>query len=479
VVRLRGVSVRTRITLAVALLTAVAMTATGLVVYSLESSHIDVEVRNQIEQEIAEFEELEKGNDPETARPFTSVEALIRLYLQRNVPDDDEVLVGYWDGRVQVASDSRHPEFTEPPDPELLAVIEQRLDRGGSQRIGTEFGEVIVTVVPARNSQTSGAMVIANFLADEHTELNRIIQTYAIVCLLLFGLITATAFGQAGRLLSPIRTLRTTAQEITETDLSRRIPASGNDDITALTRTLNAMLSRLDRAFTGQRQFLDDAGHELKTPLTVLRGHLELLDSADPEDVDATRALLLEEIDRMSRLVNEMIVLAKADRPDYFRVGPVQLTPYLETVLVKCRALGPRDWRIDETADAVADLDEQRVTQALLQLAQNAVKHTEDGAEIALGARATGTFVELWVRDTGPGVRDQDKDRIFQRFDRGSVEPERPHDTDTGFGLGLSIVSAIARGHGGRVAVADAPGGGAVFTLRLPLRREGGTWPGS
>ena len=123
---------------------------------------------------------------------------------------------------------------------------------------------------------------MVNFLADEHDELNRTMGTYTLIALLSLGLITTIAAFQSGRLLAPLRTLEETAREITTTDLSQRIPERGNDDITALTRTINGMLERLDSGFAAQRQFLDDAGHELRTPLTVVRGHLELLDAGRP-----------------------------------------------------------------------------------------------------------------------------------------------------------------------------------------------------
>jgi signal transduction histidine kinase len=200
-------------------------------------------------------------------------------------------------------------------------------------QIDTRWGEVVVTVQPVSDQARAGAFVVANFLAEEHEELDRVMQTYAIVSVLSLGLITALAAWQAGRLLRPVRTLRETAEEITVTDLSRRIPESGHDDISALTRTFNAMLGRLDAAFTGQRQFLDDAGHELKTPLTVIRGHMELLDSDDPAEVEATRALLLDEIDRMSRLVGDLIMLAKSARPDFLQYDAVGIGPLTANVL--------------------------------------------------------------------------------------------------------------------------------------------------
>ena len=467
-------SVRTRIVAVVAVLTALGSTTAGILVYALESARIESAVNAQVEQEIAEFRTLQQdGVDPATGEAFTSVNDLIRLYFARNVPDDDEMLVGYADGRVRLTSaGSPHAELAD--DPDFLAIVERRVDSGGTERLDEAYGEVVVTVLPVRSTTSRGALVIASFLADEHEELDRVMQTYAVVATLLLVLVTGGAAWQAGRLLSPLRTLRETAQDISETDLSRRIPETGNDDITALTRTFNQMLARLDAAFRGQRQFLDDAGHELKTPLTVLQGHLELLESSDPDEVEATRALLLDEVDRMSRLVNELVTLAKTDRPDYYRFDAVELAPYVETVLEKCRALGPRRWVVDDATDQVAQLDEQRFTQALLQLAQNAVKHTADGDEIGLGTHADDRGVRLWVRDSGAGVDDADKAHIFDRFGRARVRDE-----DDGFGLGLSIVAAIARAHGGTVRVDDAPGRGAVFSLVLPHRRKDDAWPAS
>ena len=150
-----------------------------------------------------------------------------------------------------------------------------------------------MTLVPVENGRdpgNTGALVIINFADDERSELHRTIQTYAVLTLLFLGLITLLAMWRSGQLLAPLTELRRTAEEIGETDLSRRIPERGNDDLTALTRTLNDMLARLEHAFVGQRQFLDDAGHELKTPLTILQGHLELLDAHDPQEVDGDPA---------------------------------------------------------------------------------------------------------------------------------------------------------------------------------------------
>ena len=336
--RLSQVSVRTRITVLIALLTAVAMAGAGLLVYTLESARIERLVTSQINQEIAEFRRLRV--DPNTGRPFDDVERVLEVFLTRNVPDDDEMLVGYVDGaRTQRTANRYGQEFLD--EPAYLRALVDRDDDGGTAIIESEaFGEVWMTLVPVRNNQGQGSLVIVNFLADEHDELNSTLRTYSVVAFLSLLLITGIAALQSGRLLAPLRTLEETAREISTTDLSRRIPERGNDDITSLTRTINSMFERLDEGFRDQRQFLDDAGHELRTPLTVLRGHLELLDDDDPVERAETQELLLDEVDRMSRLVGDLILLAKSRRPDFLVLVEVDLESMTETGLAKARGLG-------------------------------------------------------------------------------------------------------------------------------------------
>lgn len=461
--RFARVSVRTRITVVIALLTAVAMTGAGLLVYALESARIERQVTAQITQEIAEFRALRI--DPNTGQEFDDVGRVLNVFLTRNVPDDDEMLVGYVRGETPERTANRYGQevLDEPAYQQALADL---AGVGGTRVIESPtFGETWVTLVPVTNTQGEGALVIVNFLRDEHEELDRTLQTYTLIALLSLGLITTIAAFQSGRLLAPLRTLEETAREITATDLSRRIPERGNDDITALTRTINGMLERLDSGFAAQRQFLDDAGHELRTPLTVVRGHLEVLDPNDPDDLNETRDLLLDEVDRMSRLVTDLILLAKSRRPDFLVLGEVDLSVLTQSVLAKATALGDRAWCLDEVARGRALLDEQRVTQALLQLADNAVKHTDPGAEVAIGSARGDGVVRLWVRDTGDGIPAEDREAVLERFGRSRVRAG-----DDGFGLGLSIVRAIADAHGGDVRISDAEPHGARVEVVLPDR---------
>jgi two-component system OmpR family sensor kinase len=462
-------TVRARITAAVALLVTLALTGAGLIVYVIERGRIDASVQREVEQELDEFLALEaEGIDPETGDPF-DIDSLLERFLERNVPDDDELLVG-WVGdepKYYFPRDGR--DLVE--DPAFLAAAEPLVADGGTTRLDTDDGEVRITSQPVAQGDETGALLVVAYLDEDRAELAATMRTYAVVALLSLFVVAGAAAWQSGRLLRPLRTLRRTADEIGETDLSRRIPVTGNDDITALTRTVNSMLDRLEAAFTGQRRFLDDAGHELKTPLTVLRGHLELLDAHDPAEVAETRELLLDEIDRMSRLVADLTLLAKSSRPDFLTLGDVSPADLVGDVLAKARGLGARTWVLDATApDEPLVVDGQRMTQALLALADNAVKHTADGDEIGIGAAVDGGDLLLWVRDTGRGVAEEDRERIFHRFGRARV-PQG----DEGFGLGLSIVAAIAEAHGGTAYVADDDADettGARFVVAVPVVRR-------
>jgi signal transduction histidine kinase len=421
---------------------------------------LDREVDAALQQERSELARLASGNDPATGAPFgTDVAALFDTFLQRNIPEEGEIYVAFVDGSP----------YRTTPGPIRLDRIPALVDRWGDATTGergtipTEVGPVEFLAVPLQNQgRTLGVFVIANAVQGERDEIAAAIRVEAVVSAAVLLLATVVAWFVAGRLLRPVHELIRTADTITETDLTRRIPVHGHDEISRLARTFNAMLDRLETAFTTQRSFIDDAGHELRTPITIIRGHLELMGD-DPVDRADTMVVVTEELDRMARMVDDLLLLAKAEQPDFVRPEPVELADLTLELLTKARSLGDRVWRLDGSADGVFPADPQRITQAVLNLARNAVEHTRPGDEIALGSGWSAGEVRIWVRDTGPGIEQADQARIFERFARG-----RAGRRSDGAGLGLAIVQSIATAHGGRVTLDSAPGHGATFTVVLP-----------
>ncbi len=222
-----------------------------------------------------------------------------------------------------------------------------------------------------------------------------------------------------------------------------------------------------DGAAEAQRRLLDDVRHELKTPITIVRGHLELMDAADPGDVASIRDLAIAELDRMTRLIGDIDVLAAVEsgRLSY---GDVDIATLTARVSEMVAVIGDHGWRVEQTAEAVIRADGDRLLQAWLQLADNAAKYAPEGTTIEIGSAVHAAGAQLWVRDHGPGIPHAMRHRIFRRFDRGAGKRHVG-----GSGLGLAIVDAIAKAHGGHCSVAETPGGGATFTLEIPIGTRG------
>lgn len=413
------------------------------------------------------------------ADPSRQVGQILRDTLQRHVPTDGEVLAGLLDGHPAFVTADPRPFAIEREGALLAEVASIGADEPSRIRqVETSVGPVRYVVVQVRSTSEAGtgSLVIAVSLQPVLDQLADSARRYAVLAGVALVLIAVGGWLVAGRLLRPLRVLREATQAISPDDLTTRIPVTGRDDVTQLTRTVNAMLDRLAAAFDTQQRFLDDAGHELRTPITIVQGHLELCDPSDPDEVASTHALVLDELDRMGRLVNDLIVLAQAGRPDFVRFEVVDLDRLLREVFDKAQGLAERHWVLDSTVTAHVLADAHRLTQALLQLTDNAVRHTGPQDVVAVGGVLSRGQVQLWVRDSGPGVSPQDAERIFARFGRSGMSRGDSHNS----GLGLSIVAGIAAAHGGRVELSrptDALSAGfsperpgARFTLIMPLR---------
>ncbi len=462
-------SVRTRALAALIGLAALAMAAAGLTAYSVERDHTAELVDAALNRNAAEVKTLyEQGVDPETGLPFTSVEAVIRTALSRVVPAENEALAGFMGTELSHVPRTI-TSFRIQDDPELVAALApvSSWSRPAYVTVRTDQASYRAYGLPVQTEGggQSGAVVFVFDMDGEYAEIGDTFRTYALVAVLALVWITVIGWFVMGRMLMPVAVLRTAAAEISSSDdLSRRIPVTGHDDLAALTTTVNGMLARLEHAFGSQRQLLDDVGHELRTPLTVVRGHLELMDPADSRDAADTRSLVLDELDRMNLLVEDLMTLAKARRPDFVRLVPVDVALLTDEVLAKAEPLGERRWVLDSLADVQVEADPRRLTQAWLQLVSNAVKFSATGSSVGIGSRyspTTGT-VRLWVRDEGTGIEPEDQERIFERFERLDPDVE-------GTGLGLSIVSLIAEAHHGQVDLESTAGAGSTFSILLPV----------
>lgn len=453
-------------------------TLTSVVIVVHESLHLSVIERANadISQEIQEFRTFtQEGVDPETARPFTSAERLLQVYLSRQRPSVGEVIVGYvgTEGAVTISRGPGAPDAQEY-DPTRDQALQQQVSRSSSGTTDTPAGEMrwARSVVEVADGEDA-ILLVTHFTEPSLDDVDDTVRTLALVSLFALVLAGVVSWVVAGRLMRPVRLVHEAAEEITEQDLTRRIDV-GDDDVSGLASTFNRMLDRLEEAFRAEQRFVDDAGHELRTPITVIRGHLELMDD-DPASRAVTMRVVTQELDRMSRIVTDLLALAKADRPDFVRpVAGVDVSMLTVALEAKISALADRRWRVDQIAEGEARLDSERVTQAVLQLAQNAVQHTTEGDAITLTSEFTddpelGRALAISITDTGPGVAVADRERIFQRFTHGEPPDGRRH---SGAGLGLAIVSAIADGHDGRVRVGGVPGEGAVFTFLIPAEQD-------
>lgn len=450
------------------------VTLAVLVMVMVTGRSMIIRVRSVANDEVAheaqKFREFAARPDPETGEPFTSVEALLTSYLVHNLAEPDEMFFTIVNGVADRRSAGEPPVRLDLDGRFVDMVVAASGPSTGT--FASSAGPVLYAAIPVEPSQGSdnGVLVIAEFLEPGIQAAWSAIWTMSAVAAVTLSVAGLSGWFVAGRVLAPIRDLRTTAAGITGTELGRRIEVDGTDDVAQLASTFNSMLDRLESTFDGQRRFLDDAGHELRTPITIVRGHLELM-GQDPDERAQTLALVDDELARMARLVDDLILLARSERPDFIVAKRCDLADLVVETFTKATALAERHWTIDTTPEVHAVIDQQRVTQALLQLVANAVAHTVPGDTIAVGGRiGRGNRVLLWVRDTGAGIDPSLLERIFDRFTRG----DSARRSGSGSGLGLAIVQRIAIAHGGTVTVESAPGRGSTFTMDLPWLHTSG-----
>lgn len=412
-----------------------------------------------LDREAEEVRQLAGGLNPATGEPFAGdVQAIFDTFIARNVPLAGEGVLTIVDG-VPYKSDITGSYFRGSDLLEHWATLEvaERL------QVETDDGPMRYLATPLFDENgVNGVLIVTYFLQGQFDQVENVVRIGALVLGSIFVLASVAAWLAAGDVLKPLRLTTDTARAISESDLSRRIPVEGDDEVADLAHTFNDMLDRLERAFDTQQSFVDDAGHELRTPITVIRGQLEFLGD-DPRERAATVAMVTDELDRMTRIVDDLLILARSEQPDFVTRHPIDLSEFLEEVAAKASSLSPSPVGLRAVDPGVFQGDRQRLTQAIMNLVGNAVEHGPPDVDIGIDGSIAAGKVRIAVTDNGPGIPSEVQARLFERFYRGHAGRRR---TD-GAGLGLSIVRAIVEGHDGTVEVDTGPNG-TTFTLVLP-----------
>jgi heavy metal sensor kinase len=312
-------------------------------------------------------------------------------------------------------------------------------------------------------------------LAATEAALSRLRRALLLGLPLMLVLAAAGGLFLAGRALAPIDHMAASAERITGSDLSGRMGAQGSEELGRLAAAFDRMLERLEEAFRRERRFVSDVSHELRTPLTALRGRIEVTltrPRSRPEYEDTLRALQTE-VERLTRLSEDLLLLARFDRGALKpRTERVDLSGLLTAVAGQVRPLAEaRGQRLEDRVEPglVVPGDPDQLIRLFFNLLDNAVKFTGDGGRIGVAARREAAAVTVAVSDTGAGIAPEHVDRVFDRFYR--AEESRARATG-GHGLGLAIAGEIARAHGGTLSASSRLGQGSTFTVTLPTEAE-------
>ena len=336
------------------------------------------------------------------------------------------------------------------PDVGDLRLLKRTVRLGG-QRVTVAAGEPLATVAHAQRG-VARTFILAGILA----------LAGAVLASYLIGT----------RVSRPLRRMAAVAARVDAGDLHPRIHDHGGqgNEVRVLAAAFNHMLDRLTDAFAGQREFIADASHELRTPLTVIRGQLEVL-AAQPSpstaEVRRVEGLVQAEIARISRLVDDLLLLANAEQTQFLRIAPIDLPAYVHELWDAMSLLANRHFELGPVPAGTLQADPDRLAQALRNLVANAIGHTsqERGLVRMRAELAPSGRIRFLVEDDGPGIPADQRERVFDRFHRTDAARDR---ASGGTGLGLAIVRAIAEAHGGRVAAGRSAEGGASVELELP-----------
>jgi two-component system, OmpR family, sensor kinase len=459
-------SIRTRLTLWYTTLLAITFVILGLAAYVLVSYTLHREADSalrSIATTLAERKVAESGNFP------PNVDDVFRRFF--GLPPV-EPFFEWVDPRGNPQNDLSQPKVIP-----FTALARQNAARGvATFETFSATGHYPIRILTWPVISTGRVIGLIRVGASE-VNLQKTLSSFLLIMTGLFPLALALAGGGgwflAHRALLPVDRMTQAARRIGASQLNARLELTGSDDeLDRLAATLNSMLSRLEAAFNEMRQFTADASHELQTPLTILRGEMEIALRSPRSEAEYIEVMKsgLEEIERISLLVEGLLLLARSDAGVLkMDCKPVDLLMVTEEVIDRLVSLA-RSQQISLTLGHIESLevpgDIVHLKRLLFNLVDNAIKYTPRGGNVTVSVEKVETFAVVSVADTGIGVLEEDNQKVFQRFFRSA---EARSGTQGGSGLGLSIVKSIAEGHGGKVELTSVPGQGSTFRVYLPL----------
>ena len=469
-------SLRNRLILAAVVLTALAISASDFAANTALRSYLI----SQVDQQLLDISGgsltrldragIEEESSEENESPFREFRPL------RGVPTSASVTLLDVDGNLigRVGGDLSKEQIA------VVGMSVAEVQKKGSEpfTIKGEDGQPDVRAVAQVLPTGLGSVIVANSLAEVDRTLNRLGFFFLILGLLALLAIALVSRWIIAISLKPLEAVEETAEAIAAGDLSARLPAAKPDtEVGRLTTSLNTMLGRIEESFAARvssesklRRFVADASHELRTPLTAIRGFAELHRQGAVVGEEKTKELvgrIEKESIRMSSLVEDLLLLARLDQSREMAQDPVDLNLLLTEAVASAKAAGPNH-PIEislPSAEVFVLGDSQRIHQVVANLLANARTHTPDGSQIKVSLEQGVAETIISVSDNGPGLSESDQERIFERFFR--ADPSRARTSGEGSGLGLSIVDAVMKAHGGYVSVKSKLGEGATFKLHF------------
>jgi two-component system, OmpR family, sensor kinase len=464
-------SLRARLVGAILIVAVAVMAASFFALHQVTGADLRGQIDDQLQADLGEFQQSPAGHsqtEPELlrrARAFVAGQgyhADSRIFAI-GIGASGRPLVT--NERDAIAAELAEQETTGDGDDAAGALL--GAPPGLATIAGPDQGGLRVLTEPIHGAGGQiGTFRVAQSLAPVGNAEDSLRNTLLVVGALAMIVLVAAALWIGSVLSRPLRRIAGFAAEVDTAGLGRRLTErEGPAEVRSLAHSFNHMLDRLQRAFAREREFVADASHELRTPVTIAQGELELLrrelGEADRDRVDVVR----RELKRMERLISEMLALASEESDAPLRHEPVSVADLLADLRRDLPLMGPREYRV-AAVDGTIEADPDRLAQVFRNLLQNAVAHTQPGGAVRVDAEPQGSSIRFEVHDDGPGFGPEEATRLFDRFYRSPAG--RPRDAN-GSGLGLAIARSIVEAHGGRIwAEATGQAGGATVAFELP-----------